>query len=536
MRHFGDIKELSGYTLPAVDCITFGAPCQDISVAGRRAGMKHEGRGDEVTTRSGLFFEAVRIIEEMRERDRSAGRPVQFIRPRFAVYENVPGALSSPGKGHKGEDFAAVIEELIKVAEPGAAVSVRVPNGGWPKSGCYYAEDGSWSIAYRVFDAQFWGASVHTDDGVQIQQGTPQRRRRIALVADFGGLAAPEVLFERDSLLRHSGESEEAGEEATRAVGGRVESAKPLVDAAGFCSGHSPDSWSIGYEEEISPSIRGSISGDMKPCVCDYRQEAATYDARGNGDGNVVCTITGDHNNRVTDYTALVLEGSGDDPVLPFDTTQITHPANYSHPKPGDPCHPLAAGAHPPAVAIGNGQLNQISMSETANCLDTMHDAQAVIVFDKEMYNYGDGFKGEPQAREDDVSPTVRADTHPSGVAAKNVVRRLTPMECERLQGYPDNWTDVGPWIDTKGKRHRESSDSSRYKALGNSICLPFWFYLLRRISAQYQRPAMLGSLFDGISGFPLAWERCNGSGTAIWSSEIDEFARSVAKYHFPEE
>lgn len=117
----------------------------------------------------------------------------------------------------------------------------------------------------------------------------------------------------------------------------------------------------------------------------------------------------------------------------------------------------------------------------------------------------------------------------------RSVVRRLTPLECERLQNLPDGWTDLGEWTDSKGKKHKEA-DSPRYKAIGNSIALPFWFYLLRRISAQYERPATLGSLFDGISGFPLCWERCNGRGTALWTSEIEEFAIAVCKKHFGDE
>jgi DNA (cytosine-5)-methyltransferase 1 len=114
------------------------------------------------------------------------------------------------------------------------------------------------------------------------------------------------------------------------------------------------------------------------------------------------------------------------------------------------------------------------------------------------------------------------------------VVRWLTPLECERLQGFPDGWTDIGEWTDSKGKVH-QPADSPRYKALGNSIATPFWFYLLRRISAQYERPATLGSLFDGIGGFPYCWEKCNGKGTAIWASEIEEFPVAVTKKHFPE-
>ena len=113
-------------------------------------------------------------------------------------------------------------------------------------------------------------------------------------------------------------------------------------------------------------------------------------------------------------------------------------------------------------------------------------------------------------------------------------VRRLTPLECERLQGYPDGWTDIGGWKDAKGKK-RKTTDGARYKALGNSIAIPFWFYLLRRISAQYERPATLGSLFDGIGGFPYCWEKCNGKGTAIWASEIEEFPIAVTKKRFPE-
>ena len=139
----------------------------------------------------------------------------------------------------------------------------------------------------------------------------------------------------------------------------------------------------------------------------------------------------------------------------------------------------------------------------------------------------------------EDVSHTLRAkancayredtETYP---VQNMMARRLTPLEWERLQGYPDGWTNIGKWIDSSGKKHR-SSDNGRYKALGNSIALPFWFWLLRRISAQYERPATLGSLFDGIGGFPLCWERCNGKGTALWASEIEEFPMAVTKMRF---
>ena len=187
MKHFGDITKLSGYELPIVDVITGGSPCQDLSVAGKRAGLAGE--------RSGLFMEQMRIVKEMRERDeRDNGRTGWLVRPRYMVWENVPGAFSSGNP--KGADFAAVLEEIIKVAEPGAAVCVCVPDGGWTKSGCYYSADGKWSIAWRLHDAQFWGV--------------PQRRKRIALVADFGGLSAPEILFEREGVR---GDLEQGAEE-----------------------------------------------------------------------------------------------------------------------------------------------------------------------------------------------------------------------------------------------------------------------------------------------------------------------------------
>ena len=185
MKHYGDITKINGAEIEPVDVITGGSPCQDLSVAGKRAGLQGE--------RSGLFMEQMRIVKEMRLHDRQSGRAAWAIRPRYMVWENVPGAFSS-GKP-KGSDFAAVLEEIIKVCEPDANLCVCVPDNGWTKSGCYYSSDGRWSIAWRVHDAQFWGV--------------PQRRKRIALVADFAGLSAPEILFERKGLRW---DPEESGE------------------------------------------------------------------------------------------------------------------------------------------------------------------------------------------------------------------------------------------------------------------------------------------------------------------------------------
>ena len=115
----------------------------------------------------------------------------------------------------------------------------------------------------------------------------------------------------------------------------------------------------------------------------------------------------------------------------------------------------------------------------------------------------------------------------------KMVVRRLTPLECERLQGFPDGWTDIGDWTDSKGKVHSGESDAPRYKALGNSIALPFWQWMARRMAAQFDRPATMASLFDGIGGFPLVYERAGVK--AVWASEIEEFPMAVTKIRFPE-
>ena len=195
MKHLGDITKISGYEAPIVDIITGGSPCQDLSVAGKRAGLDGE--------RSCLFMEQLRVVKEMRERDvRDNGRSAHDARPRLMVWENVKGALSSPGKNHTGEDFQSVLTEIVKIVQADCP-SVPLPEKGrWPHAGCIYDEMGAWSIAWRLHDAQFWGV--------------PQRRERIALVADFGGLAAPEILFERESLSRNSSQSGEEGQGTSR--------------------------------------------------------------------------------------------------------------------------------------------------------------------------------------------------------------------------------------------------------------------------------------------------------------------------------
>ena len=180
-------------------------------------------------------------------------------------------------------------------------------------------------------------------------------------------------------------------------------------------------------------------------------------------------------------------------------------------------------------------QGNGIDRAETAGCngkgwtknvsytLNTI-DRPAVTCVDVGLFN----------SCKEQVTPLLARMYKDPPIVNKHIVRRLTPLECERLQGYPDGWTDIGDWVDSKGKKHK-AADSPRYKALGNSIALPYWKVLLKRISAQYDRDATMASLFDGIGGFPLIWERINGKGTCLWASEIEEFPMAVTKLRFGE-
>jgi DNA (cytosine-5)-methyltransferase 1 len=453
MKHLGDITKIHGDQIEPVDCITFGSPCQDLSIAGRRAGLAGE--------RSGLFMEAVRIIKEMRS-------STNGLHPTFAIWENVPGAFSSNG----GEDFRAVLEELARVEQPDVSIP-RPPKGKWSKAGAITGN--GWSLAWRQLDAQYWGV--------------PQRRKRIALVADFREQRAAEVLFERTSLSRHFDPCIPTWQEVTEAAGsciaGNDRPVLVLNDQGGGV---------MGVSYNVTGTLRASEHGHQ-PIVLESNQVHATvsqtgicptlpasmglgggyvpmvterkiFDARGNGDGQIVQTIESDHESRITDYTAIAIE------------RKTFNEQSFSHYKENGKFSTLKAKAG----NIGNG----------SECL----------VAEK----------------------TVRW-----------IVRRLTPVECERLQGYPSGWTDIGEWTDTKGKKHKYA-DTPRYKALGNSIALPQWFWIVQKMKSYLRPNATLGSLFDGIGGFPLVWQKTYGNGTARWSSEIEEFPIAVTKRRFGEE
>ena len=473
MLHFGDVSKLNGADLPPVDIITFGSPCQDLSVAGLRKGLKHKKNGDGETTRSGLFYDAVRIIYEMREA--TNGRY-----PTFIVWENVPGAFTS----HSGRDFRAVLEEITQTDIPMPA------SGKWANAGVVRSE--RIHAAWRVLDAQYWGV--------------PQRRKRIFLVGSFGTDSAEEILFKCDSVQGYLETRREAGKNIGADIGN-------------------------GTAERDSAQI------------------SVIFDARGNGDGNTAPTITGDHNNCVTDYTAIAVQG-----VDLYNQSLTGNKSMTLRAKNNDcdhiPCVVYLAGFQ------GQNSITAGGVSYEAEKSPTLRAGvipSTVYAIDRAAFNQGENAKYDFEITENGVNSTVTArgpsavcysigsdqsggmlsDNPHSGIYETDVirtldgnggnpacnqggtsvvqfiidwiVRRLTPRECERLQGYPDDWT-VLPKIQDMSEAdylffrdvfctdraingkplkkpptkeqiikwyNKLDSDSRRYKALGNSLAIP---------------------------------------------------------------
>ena len=429
MRHIGDITKINGAVIAPVWCVTGGSPCQDLSIAGKRAGL--------AGARSGLFMEQIRVIKEMREHDKQLGRAGELIRPRYMVWENVPGALSS----NKGRDFAAVLEETIRIVEP-EAPGIEVPAKGWPTWGGYRDVDGRWSVAWKVHDAQYWGV--------------PQRRRRIALVADFGGDTAHEILFERKGV---PGNPEPRGETRERPAGYAEAGASSAVRIRGRDGG--------GKGALIQTEKSGTLGTGNDQTIF----QGAAYG---------ICSYASNSMRSLNPHSG----------VYKAETSRTLD------------------------LNGGNPACNQ--------------DGIAVVQRTYQMQGFGD-------YREADVASAYKQRDYKDStdlVQHNMVVRRLTPLECERLQGFPDGWTDIGDYTDSTGKK-RKTSNSARYKALGNSIALPFWRWMFGRMAAYLPEGATLGSLFDGIGGFPLCWEDVHGAGTAVWASEIEEFPIAVTKKRF---
>lgn len=423
MRHLGDISRVSGREIEPVDIVTFGSPCQDMSVAGKRAGIQHVGRGDEETTRSGLFLEAVRIIREM-------WRATDGQYPKFVLWENVPGAFTS----NRGEDFRLVLEELIRIVEP-EAVMPAVPPGGWAYADSYVGD--GWSLAYRVFDAQHWGV--------------PQRRRRIHVVLDFRGQRAREILFEREGVR---------GDFAPRRTPGQA----------------------------LAGDARGGAASDDRSGGRGL--DAVVYDARGNGDGATVSTVTGDHENRVTDYTSLVVRQA------------------------------YGVGSYHSAGMLSNNPSAGYYEADTARTLDCSGGTP--------VSNQGGIAIVEGRRSYQQTTGPLMANSHPGSYSGQDayqdmlvvegesryIVRRLTPTECARLQGFPDRWgwpdrkdgmteEEYLFWLDVRnthaainGKLRKDytkaqmlawynklHTDSAEYKMWGNGIALPPALYCMQGIA-----------------------------------------------------
>ena len=629
MLHLGDITKISGYTAPIVDCIVGGSPCQDLSVAGKRAGLDGE--------RSGLYMEQIRIVKEMREQDVRNGRTDESIRPRYMVWENVPGAFSS----NKGEDFRIVLEELAKVKDKDAVIPMP-DKGKWTNYGCIMGD--GWSIAWRVLDAQFWGV--------------PQRRRRIALVADFGGQSAAEILFVRKSVSGDTVESKPKRKEVASDASGGIGADDRLgadqynavilgdtVSTLGVNCGMShgrqcilEPQTAITFEPGIASREGGhiykNVSGTLRANAGD-NQMATAYtmqDREGCAGGGKGALIQEDksaslrtnnfqyvfqpvysvenHPNdsrvginedgMVQALTGRMGTGGGNVPlVLAVDTSHaddvvrmddVVSPLQARDYKGGKLVYALDRasynqgknaqfdfevsdkGINSPLVAKGPGAVcysvdqgggkSSVDVREgKAPTLTTTHDGAPAVCYwdggqvtgtltannaggnqrmpDKENFNCVIASVDCRNGTENEVNGALQSNSAHSlngnnVVRCRYIVRRLTPLECERLQGYPDGWTDIGEWTDTKGKR-RKTSDAARYKALGNSIALPPWKWVLKRLCACYERDATMASLFDGIGGFPYLWEQLNGKGTCLWASEIEEFPMAVTKLRIGE-
>ena len=401
----GDITKLDGSRLWPVDIICAGSPCQDLSIAGKQEGLKG--------ARSGLFRTAIRLVHAMRRA--SCGEY-----PRFFVWENVPGAFSS----NKGLDFRAVLEEITEAEIPMPKFGRWAPAGvvGWNGN----------TLAWRVLDAQYWGV--------------PQRRKRIFLVADFGGRRAGEILFERKSLF---GDSSEGGK-------AREGTAAGTESRAGNASGYIPNK---------ARSLTARADGS--PCIDRGSQVIAVYDM----------THADEVMRRVSDGLSPTLNarmgtGGNQVPVISYAIAgniigrEDKNGGNHLGVNKDIAFTLNTVDRH--AVCVGNGQLDNARLSEKVGALNCMHDQQAIMYTANSFAGYQATEKcGSLKASGGDIGGGSE-----SVVCQKNV-RRLTPLECERLQGLPDGYT----LIDDKS-----CSDTARYKALGNGMAQPVANWVIKRI------------------------------------------------------
>ena len=479
VKHLGDIHDIDGGKIEPVDIITFGSPCTDLSIAGKRAGLS--GR------QSCLFHEAVRIIKEMRCATNGKS-------PRFIVWENVTGAFSSSA----GRDFQSVLTEIVRIKELQAPEVPLPEKGAWPYADLLLGD--GWSLAYRVMDAQGWGV--------------PQRRRRIYLVADFGGACAGQILFDTESVLGHlaprfASWQGIAGElaDGTGAAGERL--------SAGFSTEHSAKSYSIGYAEEKSPTLR---AGRVPAALF----ESHGADARYEGPLEICPTVlrhygTGGNNQPlvmkdVQAYGISSFQSNAMKSDNPHSGIYETETARTVDKNGGNPscCQGGVAVVSIQGSMIGRQEKNGPQGSGIAeNVSFTLNTADRHAVYAMTTGCHSHFAK--------EKCPTLMARDFKDPMVVNQpvyAVRRLTPTECGRLQGFPDGWCaelgtdeptedEMSFWRDVfetyrkamgtakKPKTDNQirkwlknpHSDAAEYKMWGNGVALPCVFYVLSGIT-----------------------------------------------------
>lgn len=491
MKHLGDVQKINGAEIDPVDVITFGSPCQDMSVAGKRAGLMHEGNGDVCTTRSGLFIEAIRIIREMRQATNGKY-------PAFAVWENVPGAFSSNG----GADFKTVLEELASAAQ-GERVSVLFPEKRrWLNAGEIVGD--GFSIAWRVLDAQYWGV--------------PQRRKRIYLVADFAGGRAGKILFERESGCGNPEPGEEARQGAADHVAGgagrsdciecftnrgypcgdvaetcRAGSHGAIPMVAGFMGGQGAKAGGLGYAEEIAPTIKSVMSGgNTVPDV--------VYALQGNGiDRALTAGCNGAGWRQDASYTLNTIDRHA--VVYNCRENEAEHDSS--------PC--VDRGQNVVAIDCRNLNAN-IEISGTLQA--KTNGGQSLNFQNPVVYSSGAFGSLSEGVVYPHVTGALCANSHPGSYTGqdafndmlpvvlmnkpsrKYIVRRLTPLECCRLQGFPDGWGDI-PLLETmtdadakfwgEVRRTYARAMGKAYKPFKDQSALVKWYNKLHTDSAEYK-------------------------------------------------
>lgn len=396
MIHLGDITKLKGEELPSVDLITGGSPCQDLSVAGQRAGLAGE--------RSGLFMEQIRITKEMRWRDGEGRKANHLIRPRYFLWENVPGAFSSAG----GEDFRAVLEETAKIADSRISIP-RPPKGIWKSVGTILGDE--FSIAWRVLDAQYWGV--------------PQRRKRIFLVADLGGHTAAKILFEQEGLFgdtekiqgKRKGTASTTQKNINDSSWNRSRSVEPII-----CLNDQG-----GERMDLTENITGTLRAGMV--------------------GNLPIVLNHDCMDKIYKHPQELFENHGKD-------------CRYNGPLTVAPTISASYGTGGNNVPLVSNKIDNKGYCISAN------------IIGRQDHNGGNGCGFQEDVSYTLTTTDIHAVYNPLKTYENNLVRRLTPLECERLQGFPDGWTNI-----------EKASDSARYKALGNSVAIPCVDFIMRGIA-----------------------------------------------------